>query len=117
MSKNNTAESEELTDAMYYILLALMKERHGYAIMKYVEELTQGRVVIGPGMICTLFTGQASKEGIFICVIVMSLNWNVYNSIKKQAHIHQHPRKSNNILLDIKLENGQECMINTDLIS
>ena len=57
-------------------------------------------------------TGQASKE-IFICVIVMSLNWNVYNSIKKKAHIHQHPRKSNNILLDIKLENGQECMINT----
>ena len=47
MSKNNTAESEELTDAMYYILLALMKERHGYAVMKYVEELTQGRVVIG----------------------------------------------------------------------
>ena len=35
------------------------------------------------------------------------LNWNVYNSIKKQAHIHQHPRKSNNILLDIKLENQQ----------
>ena len=36
---------------------------------------------------------------------------------KETGTYPQHPRKSNNILLDIKLENGQECMINTDLIS
>ena len=64
MSKNNTAESEELTDAMYYILLALMKERHGYAIMKYVEELTQGRVVIGPGTLYTLLKKLVKIEWI-----------------------------------------------------
>ena len=50
MSKNNTAESEELTDAMYYILLALMKERHGYAIMKYVEELTLSLIHISTAL-------------------------------------------------------------------
>ena len=32
MSKSNTMESAQLTDAMYYILLSLMIERHGYAI-------------------------------------------------------------------------------------
>ena len=40
MSKNNTAESEELTDAMYYILLALMKERHGYEICRRTDART-----------------------------------------------------------------------------
>ena len=35
MSKSNTMESAQLTDAMYYILLSLMIERHGYAIMKH----------------------------------------------------------------------------------
>ena len=64
MSKNNTAESEELTDAMYYILLALMEERHGYAIMKYVEELTQGRVMIGPGTLYTLLKKLVKIEWI-----------------------------------------------------
>ena len=33
----------------------------------------------------------------------MSLNWNVYNSIKKQAHIHQQPKKLNNNLLRYKI--------------
>lgn len=64
MSKNNTAESEELTDAMYYILLALMEERHGYAIMKYVEELTNGRVTIGPGTLYTLLKKLVKIEWI-----------------------------------------------------
>ena len=34
MSKSNTLETEQLTDAMYYILLSLMKERHGYVTIK-----------------------------------------------------------------------------------
>ncbi|MEG0274323.1 MAG: PadR family transcriptional regulator, partial [Longicatena sp.] len=54
MSKNNVVDSEQLTDSMYYILLALVKERHGYAIMKFVEEMTDKNVVIGPGTLYTL---------------------------------------------------------------
>lgn len=54
MSKSNTLESEQLTDAMYYILLALLEERHGYAIMKFVEQLSNGYVTIGPGTLYTL---------------------------------------------------------------
>ena len=39
-----------LTPAVFHILLALSDgEKHGYAIMRLVEETTQGRMVLGPG--------------------------------------------------------------------
>jgi len=39
-----------LTPAMFHILLALAdKERHGYHIMREVEERTSGNVKLGPG--------------------------------------------------------------------
>ncbi|MBR5799189.1 MAG: PadR family transcriptional regulator [Lachnospiraceae bacterium] len=38
-----------LTEAFYYILLALRKPNHGYGITQEVEEVTQGRVVLGAG--------------------------------------------------------------------
>jgi DNA-binding PadR family transcriptional regulator len=39
-----------LTPAVFRILLALTDgEKHGYAIMREVEETTEGRVTLGPG--------------------------------------------------------------------
>lgn len=38
-----------LTEAVYYILLALRKPNHGYGIIQEVEQLTEGRVVLGAG--------------------------------------------------------------------
>jgi DNA-binding PadR family transcriptional regulator len=39
-----------LTPAVFHILLALAdEERHGYGIMKEVEDYTQGRVLLKPG--------------------------------------------------------------------
>lgn len=38
-----------LTEALFYILLAVRKPNHGYGIIQEVEELTAGRVVLGPG--------------------------------------------------------------------
>lgn len=38
-----------LTEAFYYILLALRKPNHGYGITQEVEEVTQGRLVLGAG--------------------------------------------------------------------
>ena len=39
-----------LTPAMFHILLALAdKERHGYEIMREVEERSDGKVRLGPG--------------------------------------------------------------------
>ena len=38
-----------LTEAIYYILLAVRNPNHGYGIIKEVEQLTGGRVSLGPG--------------------------------------------------------------------
>ncbi len=38
-----------LTEAFYYILLALRKPNHGYRIIQEVGELTGGRVQLGAG--------------------------------------------------------------------
>ncbi|MBD5494792.1 MAG: PadR family transcriptional regulator [Lachnospiraceae bacterium] len=38
-----------LTEAFYYILLALRKPNHGYGIIQEVERWTNGRVVLGAG--------------------------------------------------------------------
>ncbi|MBE5881960.1 MAG: PadR family transcriptional regulator [Lachnospiraceae bacterium] len=38
-----------LTEAVYYILLALRKPNHGYGITQEVEQLTGGRVALGAG--------------------------------------------------------------------
>lgn len=38
-----------LTEAVYYILLALRRPNHGYGITQEVQELTGGRVVLGAG--------------------------------------------------------------------
>ncbi|MDE6915640.1 MAG: PadR family transcriptional regulator [Lachnospiraceae bacterium] len=38
-----------LTEAVFYILLAVRKPNHGYGIIQEVEQLTGGRVVLGAG--------------------------------------------------------------------
>ena len=38
-----------LTEALFYILLAVRNPNHGYGIIQEVEELTDGRVVLGAG--------------------------------------------------------------------
>ncbi len=40
-----------MTESAYYILLSLNEPRHGYGIMQHVEEITNGRIKIGPGTI------------------------------------------------------------------
>lgn len=40
---------QTLSEPMYYILLALLEERCGVDIMKKVEEISGGRITVGPG--------------------------------------------------------------------
>lgn len=50
ITKSNHEPPVPLTPAVFHILLALTGgERHGYAIMREVEETTQGSVKMGPG--------------------------------------------------------------------
>ncbi|MFP7478239.1 PadR family transcriptional regulator [Terribacillus saccharophilus] len=45
---------DELTDPVFYILVALVEPRHGYAIMQYVEQETEGTFRIGPATLYTI---------------------------------------------------------------
>ena len=51
MSKRKQfSEQMPLTPAIFYILLSLaVKERHGYDIMKQVEQDSSGKIKLGPG--------------------------------------------------------------------
>ena len=50
MAGREPEELLPLTPAVFHILLALADgERHGYAIIKEVEALTEGRMRLGPG--------------------------------------------------------------------
>ncbi|MFJ7972139.1 PadR family transcriptional regulator [Psychrobacillus sp. NPDC096389] len=40
-----------MTETAFYILLSLTTPRHGYGIIKHVEELTGGRIILGSGTI------------------------------------------------------------------
>ena len=40
---------QALTEAVFYILLSLMKPLHGYGIIQNVGELSKGRVKLAPG--------------------------------------------------------------------
>ena len=44
-------ENAPLTEGVYYILVSLYEPRHGYGIMQFVSELSDGRVELGPGTI------------------------------------------------------------------
>ena len=43
------SNSGALTESIYYILLRLHKKAHGYALMKDIMEMTDGRVNLGAG--------------------------------------------------------------------
>lgn len=53
MARTDSINMGELTDTIYYILLSLLDESHGYLIMQNVERLTDGRFSIGPGSLYT----------------------------------------------------------------
>lgn len=40
-----------MTETAFYILLSLSQPRHGYGVIKFVEELTEGRINLGSGTV------------------------------------------------------------------
>ncbi|MEG1578199.1 MAG: PadR family transcriptional regulator [Oscillospiraceae bacterium] len=45
----DNAKSGALTEVTFFILLSLYKPNHGYGIMQFVEEKTNGRLTLGAG--------------------------------------------------------------------
>jgi len=55
-----------LTEAIFYILLAVRKPNHGYGITQEVETLTNGRVNHGPGTLYGAIQTLVKKDWIRI---------------------------------------------------
>ena len=56
-----------LSEATYYILLALVEPLHGYGVMQKVEAMSDESVRIGPGTLYGAFT-TLEKEGLISLV-------------------------------------------------
>lgn len=55
-----------LTEAVFYILLAVRNPNHGYGIIQEVEKLTKGRVVLGAGTLYGAIQSLQNKQWIQI---------------------------------------------------
>ncbi len=56
---------QPMTEAMYYILLALMKPEYGYGMMRRIRELSGGRIILGPGTLYGVLT-RMREDGLII---------------------------------------------------
>ncbi|MEA4987101.1 PadR family transcriptional regulator [Anaerovorax sp. IOR16] len=50
-----------MTEAMYYVLVALLNPNHGYQLMSAVTEVSKGRVHMGPGTLYGVL-GRMQKD-------------------------------------------------------
>ena len=55
------ADGYALTEATYYILLSLVRPRHGYGIMQRTEELSGGRVRLAAGTLYGALNALSAK--------------------------------------------------------
>jgi DNA-binding PadR family transcriptional regulator len=67
MEQKNITKYLPLSEATYYILLALVEPLHGYGIMQKVEGMSEGTVNIGPGTMYGAFS-NLEKEGLITMV-------------------------------------------------
>jgi DNA-binding PadR family transcriptional regulator len=63
MSASDYSKYLPLSEATFYILVALDEPLHGYAIMQKVEAMSEGSVVIGPGTLYGAFS-TLEKQGL-----------------------------------------------------
>lgn len=54
-----------MTETAFYILLSLTTPRHGYGIIKHVEDLTAGRLILGSGTVYGTLT-KMQKDGVIV---------------------------------------------------
>lgn len=52
-----------MTETAFYIILSLTEPRHGYGIVKHVEEITDGRIRLGSGTVYGTLT-KMQRDGI-----------------------------------------------------
>ena len=58
-------EQGPMTEAMYYILLALLRPGHGYGMMQRIRALSGGRLEMGPGTLYGVLS-RMNREGLIV---------------------------------------------------
>ena len=53
MARRSGFDTGELADAAMHVLLALVRPRHGYAVTQFLEEQSDGAIVLGPASLYT----------------------------------------------------------------
>ena len=54
---------QPMTETAFYILYALKEPRHGYGIIKFIEDVTNGRLLLGSGTIYGTIS-KMQKDGL-----------------------------------------------------
>ena len=67
MIQDNISGYLPLTETTYYILLALAEPLHGYAVMKKVQEISEGTVNVGAGTLYNAVS-KLQQEGLIVKV-------------------------------------------------
>lgn len=55
------AKNGPLTETVYYVLLGLYTPLHGYGVMQLVDEISGGRINLGPGTLYGALTALTDK--------------------------------------------------------
>ncbi|WP_456278672.1 PadR family transcriptional regulator [Bacillus sp. AK128] len=61
--KKMTYNGGPMTEAMYYVLLSLMRPNHGYQLMHAITEVSNGRLKMGPGTLYGVLS-RMQKDGL-----------------------------------------------------
>lgn len=56
-----------LTEVTFFVLLALHTPRHGYAVMRFIEDATDGRLTLGAGTLYGAVNNLLSRGWIEPC--------------------------------------------------
>jgi DNA-binding PadR family transcriptional regulator len=90
-----------LSEATYYILLALVEPLHGYGVMQKVEAMSDETVSIGPGTLYGAFT-TLEKEGLISLVKEEERRKSFTMTVKGRQVLAEQVRR-----LEIMARNGQ----------
>ena len=100
-------EQGPMTEAMYYILLALLKPGHGYGMMQRIRELSGGRIEMGPGTLYGVLT-RMNKEGLIVLAETEGRRKNYAITDAGQEALHQEYRRLRQLVADGRILEVEE---------
>lgn len=100
---------QNLTEPMYYVLLCLRTPLHGYGIMQRIDEITKGRLKVGPGTLYNLISRFENEK---IVEIFHSIGMKkTYQLTEKGMKIFEEERKRLKLMVmdgEIRMEELDE---------